>query len=76
MPQTNQPLTRGVVESAFNERQLAIKWAITPKTLQSWRLTGGGPKFVKLGKAVRYLADDVAAFEAANTHSSTTSVAS
>ncbi len=30
---------------------------ISPKTLQSWRLRGFGPRFFKIGRLVRYDAD-------------------
>ncbi len=42
-----------------DERVLAPRLKITVKTLQAWRSTGGGPPFVKLGRAVRYNEADV-----------------
>ncbi len=39
--------------------QLAARWGIAPKTLHNWRHTGGGPPFVKIGRAVRYRADAI-----------------
>ena len=42
------------------------------RTLQAWRLRGGGPKFVRLsGRAVRYRNGDLAAFIEARTVAST-----
>lgn len=35
---------------------------ISGRTLEDWRLTGKGPVFRKLGRMVRYLASDLAAF--------------
>lgn len=36
---------------------------VSPRTLEDWRLRGGGPQFRKLGRRiVRYLAEDLAAF--------------
>ena len=36
---------------------------VSPKTLESWRSAGGGPRYVRLSrKAVRYRRDDVKAF--------------
>lgn len=36
---------------------------VAERTLERWRITGDGPRFVKLSrKAVRYCAKDVAAF--------------
>ncbi|MCA3746067.1 MAG: helix-turn-helix domain-containing protein [Phenylobacterium sp.] len=40
-------------------------------TLRRWRTTGGGPQFVRLGRAVRYRSDDVNAFVEARTFRST-----
>lgn len=57
--------------SALTEAQLAARWVITPKTLQAWRLRGVGPAYIKVGHAVRYLPEVIAAYEAANTHKST-----
>lgn len=36
---------------------------VTERTLERWRMTGEGPRFVKLSRStVRYAADDVAKF--------------
>jgi len=56
---------------AFTEEQVAKRWSLSRKTLQAWRLNGGGPKFVKMGKSVRYLGADLTAFEEANKKAST-----
>jgi hypothetical protein len=40
-------------------------------SLHKWRLTGNGPKFVFVGRRVRYRAADLAAFVAASTRRST-----
>jgi predicted DNA-binding transcriptional regulator AlpA len=36
-----------------------------PRTLAAWRLRRRGPPYVRLGRAVRYRAADIAAFVAA-----------
>ncbi|TNB46536.1 helix-turn-helix domain-containing protein [Martelella lutilitoris] len=41
------------------------------RTLQAWRLRGGGPPFVKIGKSVRYKRRDITAWLSANTLTST-----
>ena len=38
----------------FNEREVAIRYGLSVKTLQNWRVAGEGPKFSKVGRAVRY----------------------
>lgn len=45
----------------INEREAATLLGLSVKCLQGWRLRGGGPPFVKLGRAVRY---EVPALEA------------
>ena len=41
------------------------------QTLQKWRILGRGPKFVKLGAAVRYREADIAEFIAQGVRRST-----
>lgn len=41
-------------------------------TLRRWRISGEGPAFVRLGRAVRYRREDIAAFVERRTYSSTT----
>jgi predicted DNA-binding transcriptional regulator AlpA len=44
---------------AFSEGALARKLDLSRAALRKWRAQGRGPRFVKLGKCVRYLASDV-----------------
>jgi hypothetical protein len=48
----------------LTERQAADLLALSPRTLQAWRVRGGGPAFIKLGAAIRYDADALAAWVA------------
>lgn len=41
------------------EAELSAKLGVERKTLQAWRLRGGGPKFVKMGRCVRYFPKDI-----------------
>jgi hypothetical protein len=43
----------------LDERQAATFLNISPRTLQAWRVKGGGPQFVKVGAAVRYRVEDL-----------------
>ncbi len=38
----------------LNEDEAAVFLNVDVKTLQYWRWKGGGPRFVKLGRLVRY----------------------
>ncbi|MBL8420856.1 MAG: helix-turn-helix domain-containing protein [Dechloromonas sp.] len=55
-----------MTEPAFTETELALRWNISPKTLQRWRYEGVGPPYIKLSKAVRYPVDNIVAYEQAN----------
>jgi len=47
----------------LNQKQLADRWGISPKTLERWRWLGQGPKFLKLGGRIAYRLEDIEAFE-------------
>jgi hypothetical protein len=55
----------------LDQLQLARRWAMSPRTLERWRWTGGGPQYLKVGKRVVYREGDVEAFENARLHEST-----
>ena len=55
----------------LNQLELARRWAMSPRTLERWRWTGEGPRYLKVGKRVVYRLDDVEAFEAERLHEST-----
>ena len=45
---------------------------LAPETLRRWRMTGVGPRFVRLGRAVRYRKAAVDAFLAGREYATTT----
>jgi excisionase family DNA binding protein len=49
----------------LTEEEAAEYSGFSRRTLQKWRVVGGGPKYLKIGRAVRYRADDLDAFLAA-----------
>lgn len=49
-------------ESLCGEDWLAGYLSITTKAIQAWRTRGGGPKFIKVGRLVRYRKSDVDAW--------------
>ena len=59
------------VEPLLNERQVAEITGMSVRSLQTWRLRGGGPPYVKLGTAVRYRRGDIHAWLQCNLRSST-----
>jgi predicted DNA-binding transcriptional regulator AlpA len=47
---------------ALTEREVADMLGLSVATLRAWRHRGKGPRFLRLGRAVRYLLSDVADF--------------
>ena len=43
----------------LTEKQAARLLSMSHRTLQAWRRTGGGPTYMKLGRAVRYRQRDL-----------------
>jgi predicted DNA-binding transcriptional regulator AlpA len=44
----------------LNEREVAAILAVSVASVRRWRLLNQGPKFLKLGSAVRYREEDLA----------------
>jgi len=55
----------------FDQRGLAERWLISPRTLEQWRWQGRGPRYLKVGAHVIYRLSDIEAFEAAGLHANT-----
>ncbi len=51
----------------IDEVTLAVRLGVSRSTLQSWRYAGRGPRFIKLGRLVRYRNADVDAYLHAQT---------
>ena len=49
-------------KQVLTEEETARNLALSVATLRAWRLKGTGPRFVRFGRAVRYLAADVEAY--------------
>jgi hypothetical protein len=48
----------------LTEKAAAALLAVSPRTLQSWRVKGGGPKYLKIRTAIRYDPAELAAWVA------------
>ena len=46
--------------------QLAERWSVQVGSLANMRSQGRGPAYLRLGASVRYLVNDVSAYESAN----------
>ena len=51
----------------LTESQLAIRWGVSPKKLQSDRYYGRGVRYIKLRRAVRYALAHIEEYELLNT---------
>jgi excisionase family DNA binding protein len=49
----------GAPARALTEREVAERLGLSVATLRAWRHRGQGPRFLRLGRAVRYLPDDL-----------------
>ena len=55
----------------LDNKQAAALLGIKPGTLAIWRTLGKSPRFIKVGKLVRYYERDIHTWLDANTHAST-----
>lgn len=55
----------------LNQIELAVRWRISHRTLERWRWTGEGPKFLKVGGRVVYRLADIEEYERTICRSST-----
>jgi predicted DNA-binding transcriptional regulator AlpA len=59
------------IRQLLNNDETADMLCVSRRTLPVWRVQGKGPKFIKIGKLVRYERCELDAWMQANTHSST-----
>ena len=59
------------MQPLLTQRQCAEALALSERTLERFRVSGIGPKFVRMGKSVRYQLSDVEAWVALRTVGST-----
>jgi excisionase family DNA binding protein len=50
------------MDRLVRERVLAEQLDVARGTLRRWRAEGGGPRYVKIGRSIRYDPDDVQAY--------------
>ena len=54
--------THNTVEHLLNEKDVARITGMSVASVRRWRLLKRGPKYLKIGSAVRYRPEDVAAW--------------
>jgi predicted site-specific integrase-resolvase len=55
----------------LNQKEVAQRWSVSPRTLERWRWIGQGPRFLKVGRRVVYRIEDIEAYEAEQLRTST-----
>ena len=60
----------------LRQAEVAERWNISHRTLERWRWTGQGHRFLKLGGCVVYRIEDIEAFEAQQMRASTAGMTS
>lgn len=70
------PMQTQTFSECLTPKEAANFLRLSPKTLANMRCRGDGPVFIKAGRAVLYTKVDLAAYIAANRHSSTMTGAS
>ena len=63
----DRPVTRQSSTAAdrrtLTDIEVAARLGVSRFTVRSWRLKGVGPRFLKMGRAVRYRPEDVQEYE-------------
>ena len=68
---TGDPAPEPRLSMLLTEDEVAALLQVTVKAVQGWRYRGGGPRFVKVGRCVRYRREDLQGFVQAALRSST-----
>ncbi len=55
----------------LTENQAAVVFNLSNRTMQAWRVRGCGPKFIKVGRSVRYRIGDLQEYVKRNVYQST-----
>ena len=63
------------IKALHDEKREAERLSFSVRTLQQWRVNGGGPPFIKINSAVRYDPAQVDAWLAERTRTNTATVA-
>jgi predicted DNA-binding transcriptional regulator AlpA len=54
--------TRSLLQELLTERDVARVTGLSVASVRRWRLLGIGPKYIKIGAAVRYRSEDISAW--------------
>ena len=65
------PISSTDPDTLLTEAQAADFLSISMRTLQAWRVRGGGPVFIRAGRAIRYRRRDLIEWIDSNSATST-----
>ena len=60
---SEQSFTKPSAATTLTDVEVAVRLGVSRFTVRSWRLKGVGPRFLKMGRAVRYRSRDVDEYE-------------
>ncbi len=55
----------------LDQKRLADRWLLSPRTLEQWRWQGKGPNFLMIGGRTVYRLQEIETYEAENLHMNT-----
>jgi len=59
----SERLTERLAKRTLTDIDVAARLGVSRFTVRSWRIKGQGPRFMKMGRAVRYRPQDVDEYE-------------
>ena len=62
-PSLDHNLASSIERRTLTDVEVAVRLGVSRFTVRAWRLKGTGPRFLKMGRAVRYRPEDVQEYE-------------
>jgi len=63
--------TMASIEPLLNEHEVAARLGVSVATLRKWRWSGGGLRFIRVGRCIRYSVDELRNYIEQQTRTST-----
>lgn len=71
MSAETKAISTSLLDTLIDADTLAERLSIRRRTVDEWRITGKGPKFIRIGRSVRYNPESVDSWLLSNEHNST-----
>lgn len=62
-PSLDHNMASSIGRRTLTDVEVAVRLGVSRFTVRAWRLKGTGPRFLKMGRAVRYRPEDVQEYE-------------